>query len=76
MAATVEPAVQTVDFGRPATFTCHYQVWISRTGNLSGNFKGQYLEAFNILDAGITSQEYYLDEEWKTTPPNGSSNSD
>lgn len=25
LAATVEPAVQTVDFGRPATFTCHYQ---------------------------------------------------
>jgi len=26
LAATVEPAVQTMDFGRPATFTCHYQV--------------------------------------------------
>ncbi|CAL8111483.1 unnamed protein product [Orchesella dallaii] len=25
LAATVEPAVQTMDFGRPATFTCHYQ---------------------------------------------------
>ena len=25
LAATVEPAIQTTDFGRPATFTCHYQ---------------------------------------------------